>query len=35
MKTSLRWLADYLPGSLDAPAAADALTNGGLPTENF
>src|SRR5438045_6828028 len=33
MKTSLKWLADYLPGPLTAEAAADALTNGGLPVE--
>jgi phenylalanyl-tRNA synthetase beta chain len=33
MKISLNWLADYLPGPLTAEAAADALTNGGLPVE--
>jgi phenylalanyl-tRNA synthetase beta chain len=33
MKISLEWLAQYLPGSLDAQVAADALTNGGLPVE--
>ena len=33
MKISLQWLADYLPGPLDAQTAADALTNGGLPVE--
>ena len=33
MKISLNWLADYLPGPLAADAAADALTNGGLPVE--
>lgn len=33
MKISLHWLADYLPGPLDAQAAADALTHGGLPVE--
>src|SRR5688572_7385624 len=33
MKTSLNWLADYLPGPLAPEAAADALTNGGLPVE--
>lgn len=33
MKISLQWLADYLPGPLDAQAAADALTFGGLPVE--
>ena len=35
MKTSLHWLADFLPGSLQPQAAADALTHGGLPVENF
>jgi phenylalanyl-tRNA synthetase beta chain len=33
MKTSLQWLADYLPGSLAPQVAADALTHGGLPVE--
>src|SRR5688572_30298252 len=33
MKTSLHWLADYLPGPLAADEAADALTHGGLPVE--
>src|SRR6059036_754509 len=33
MKISLEWLADFLPGTTDAAAAADALTNGGLPVE--
>src|SRR5687768_8296581 len=33
MKISLEWLAQYLPGPLDAQVAADALTNGGLPVE--
>src|SRR5947207_147390 len=33
MKISLHWLAEYLPGPLTAEAAADALTNGGLPVE--
>jgi phenylalanyl-tRNA synthetase beta chain len=33
MKISLEWLAECLPGSLDAQVAADALTNGGLPVE--
>ncbi len=35
MKISLEWLSQYLPGPLDANTAADALTNGGLPVENF
>jgi phenylalanyl-tRNA synthetase beta chain len=35
MKTSLQWLADYLPGPLTPEAAAEALTHGGLPVENF
>src|ERR1700749_3589297 len=34
MKISLEWLAQYLPGPLDAQTAADALTRGGLPVEN-
>ena len=34
MKISMQWLADYVSGSaIDAQAAADALTNGGLPVE--
>lgn len=33
MKIALQWLADYLPGPLDAQTAADALTHGGLPVE--
>ena len=33
MKISLEWLGEYLPGALDAQAAADALTHGGLPVE--
>src|SRR5437016_9486403 len=33
MKISLEWLSDFLPGTTDAAAAADALTNGGLPVE--
>ncbi|CAA9428457.1 MAG: Phenylalanyl-tRNA synthetase beta chain, partial [uncultured Phycisphaerae bacterium] len=33
MKISLEWLSQYLPGPLDAQAAADALTHGGLPVE--
>jgi phenylalanyl-tRNA synthetase beta chain len=36
MKTSLEWLSDFLPGArLDARAAAEALTHGGLPVENI
>jgi phenylalanyl-tRNA synthetase beta chain len=36
MNTSLQWLSDFLPGArLDAQAAADALTGGGLPVEHF
>jgi len=36
MNTSLQWLSDFLPGAkLDAQAAGDALTNGGLPVEHF
>ena len=35
MKTSLHWLADYLPGPLDPNIAAEALTHGGLPVENI
>ena len=35
MKISLNWLADYLPGSLAANDAANALTHGGLPCENI
>ena len=35
MKISMEWLADYLPGPLDAQAAGEALTHGGLPVENF
>ena len=33
MKIALTWLADYLPGPLDAQTAADALTHSGLPVE--
>ncbi|HMB96302.1 MAG TPA: phenylalanine--tRNA ligase beta subunit-related protein, partial [Tepidisphaeraceae bacterium] len=33
MKISLQWLADFLPGPLDANTAAEALTHGGLPVE--
>ena len=35
MKISLEWLQAYLSGPLDAQAAADALTNGGLPVETI
>src|SRR5690348_6855848 len=35
MKISLEWLGEYLPGSLEAQRAADALTNGGLPVESI
>jgi phenylalanyl-tRNA synthetase beta chain len=36
MKTSLTWLHDFLPGPpLDADAAAEALTHGGLPVESI
>ncbi len=35
MKISLEWLCEYLPGALDAHAAADALTLSGLPTEHI
>ena len=35
MKISLEWLHSYLPGSLDALAAGEALTHGGLPVEIF
>jgi phenylalanyl-tRNA synthetase beta chain len=34
MKISLQWLADYLPGPLDAATAGEALTFGGLPVEH-
>ena len=33
MKISLEWLGEYLTGSADANAAAEALTHGGLPVE--
>lgn len=33
MKISLEWLTEYLPGSVEASVAAEALTNGGLPVE--
>jgi phenylalanyl-tRNA synthetase beta chain len=35
MRISLEWLAEYLPGPLDAQILADALTNGGLPVETI
>src|SRR5829696_3270449 len=35
MNISLEWLAEYFPGTTDARAAADALTNGGLPVEHI
>lgn len=35
MKISLEWLADFVPGPLDADAIAEALTAGGLPVENI
>ena len=35
MKISLEWLHSYLPGSLDAQTAGEALTHGGLPVEIF
>ena len=36
MKTSLAWLADFLPGPrLDAEKVAEALTHGGLPVESI
>ena len=33
MKISLEWLAEYLPGALEADRAAESLTHGGLPVE--
>jgi phenylalanyl-tRNA synthetase beta chain len=33
MKISMEWLAEYLPGPLEAERAGDALTHGGLPVE--
>lgn len=33
MKISMEWLTDFLPGSIDAASAAEALTHGGLPVE--
>ena len=35
MRISLEWLGEYLPGSVEAERAADALTNGGLPVESI
>ena len=35
MKINMNWLEQYLPGPLDYLVAADALTHGGLPCENF
>ena len=35
MKISLEWLGDFLPGAIDARAAAEALTHGGLPVESI
>src|SRR5450432_130066 len=35
MKISLEWLADFLPGPLDASAAADSLTHAGFPVESI
>src|SRR5947199_9408129 len=35
MKTSLQWLSDFVEGHLDRTTAAEALTHGGLPVENF
>ena len=35
MKISLEWLRDFLPAVLDAQAAAEALTHGGLPVESI
>lgn len=36
MNTSLQWLMDFLPGAtLDAAAAGEALTHGGLPVEHL
>jgi phenylalanyl-tRNA synthetase beta chain len=35
MKISLQWIADFLPGPLDAAAIADALTGGGFPVESI
>src|SRR3954463_2973810 len=35
MNISLNWLKDFVPAPLDAQQIADALMNGGLPTENI
>src|SRR2546423_12545211 len=35
MKISLEWLQSYLPGPLQAEAAGEALTHGGLPVEVY
>src|SRR5713226_7791937 len=35
MKISLEWLGEFLPGTITAEAAAEALTHGGLPVEAF
>lgn len=35
MNISLNWLKDFVPAPLDAQPIADALMNGGLPTENI
>src|SRR5688572_13610051 len=35
MKISLEWLSQFLPTPPAAEAAAEALTNGGLPVENI
>jgi phenylalanyl-tRNA synthetase beta chain len=35
MKISLEWLSDFVPGALDAKAAGEALTHGGLPVEVY
>ncbi len=35
MKISMEWLSEYLPGTLAAERAGDALTHGGLPVEVY
>ncbi|MGB7160864.1 MAG: phenylalanine--tRNA ligase subunit beta, partial [Tepidisphaeraceae bacterium] len=35
MKISLNWLADFLPGALDAQELGDALMRGGFPIESI